>query len=40
MANKNQLIPIDEYGLFADKNDTARVDSRYVAECFEKEHKM
>lgn len=39
MANKNQLIPIDEYGLFADKNDTARVDSRYVAECFEKEHK-
>lgn len=39
MANKNQLIPIDEYGLFADKNDTARVDSRYVAECFEKPHK-
>lgn len=39
MANNNQLIPIDEYGLFADKNDTARVDSRYVAKCFEKEHK-
>lgn len=39
MVNKNRLIPIDEYGLFADKNDTARVDSRYVAECFEKEHK-
>ena len=39
MANNNLLIPIDEYGLFADKNDTARVDSRYVAECFEKEHK-
>lgn len=39
MANNNQLIPIDEYGLFADKNDTARVDSRYVAEFFEKEHK-
>ena len=39
MANKNQLIPIDEYGLFADKNDTARVDSRYVAEYFEKPHK-
>lgn len=39
MENNNQLIPIDEYGLFADKNDTARVDSRYVAECFEKEHK-
>lgn len=39
MTNKNQLIPIDEYGLFADKNDTARVDSRYVAEFFEKEHK-
>lgn len=39
MENKNQLIPIDEYGVFADKNDTARVDSRYVAECFEKEHK-
>lgn len=32
MANenqfKNQLIPIDKYGLFVDKNDTARVDSR------------
>lgn len=39
MENNNQLIPIDEQGLFADKNDTARVDSRYVAECFEKEHK-
>lgn len=38
MANNNQLIPIYEYGLFADKNDTARVDSRYVAECFEKRH--
>ena len=39
MVNKNRLIPIDEYGLFADKNDTARVDSRYVEKCFEKEHK-
>lgn len=34
-----ELIPKDEYGIFADRKDTARVDSLYVAECFEKEHK-
>ena len=34
-----ELIPKDKYGIFADKKDTARVDSLYVAECFEKEHK-
>lgn len=33
-----ELIPKDEYGIFADVHDTARVDSLYVAECFEKEH--
>lgn len=25
------LIPMDDYGVFVDKHDTARVDSRYVA---------
>ena len=34
-----ELIPRDEYGIFADTHDTARVDSRSVAAFFEKEHK-
>lgn len=34
-----KLIPMDEYGMFADMKDTARVDSRLVAQMFEKEHK-
>ena len=34
-----ELIPKDQYGVFADTNDTARVDSLFVAEFFEKEHK-
>ena len=33
-----ELIPMDEYGVFADKKDTARVDSRFVAQFFEKTH--
>lgn len=33
-----ELIPMNNYGIFADMNDTARVDSRYVAEFFEKRH--
>lgn len=34
-----ELIPKDEYGIFADTSDTARVDSLFVAEFFEKNHK-
>ena len=34
-----ELIPKDEYGIFADAHDTARVDSLFVAEFFEKNHK-
>ncbi len=34
-----ELIPRDNYGVFADTNDTARVDSIFVAQFFEKEHK-
>ena len=34
-----ELIPKNEYGLFADKKDIVRVDSMYVAEFFEKNHK-
>ena len=34
-----ELIPKDEYGIFADAHDTARVDSLFVAQAFEKEHK-
>ncbi len=34
-----ELIPKDELGVFADTHDTARVDSLFVAEAFEKEHK-
>lgn len=33
-----ELIPKDKYGVFADINDTARVDSLFVAEFFEKQH--
>lgn len=34
-----QLIPIDDYGMFCDNKDTARVNSLFVAEFFEKRHK-
>lgn len=34
-----ELIPKDEYGIFADVHDTARVDSLFVADFFEKQHK-
>ena len=34
-----ELIPKDEYGIFADAHDTAMVDSLFVAQAFEKEHK-
>lgn len=34
-----QLIPMDEYGVFADNHDTARANSLMVAKMFEKEHK-
>lgn len=34
-----ELIPKDEYGIFADMHDTARVDSLFVANFFEKQHK-
>ncbi|MGU8024641.1 Rha family transcriptional regulator [Streptococcus suis] len=33
------LIPKDDYGIFVDKKDIARVDSLYVAEVFDKNHK-
>ena len=33
-----ELIPKDEYGVFADTHDTARVDSLLVAQAFEKRH--
>lgn len=34
-----ELIPKDEYGIFADKKDVIRVDSLFVAKLFEKKHK-
>ncbi|UWF84000.1 MAG: regulatory protein [Bacteriophage sp.] len=36
--NMKPLIPKDELGIYADTHDIARVDSRYVAEYFEKRH--
>lgn len=33
------LVPMDEYGVFVDSHDTARVDSRMVAAMFGKQHK-
>lgn len=34
-----ELIPKNDFGIFADRHDIARVDSLYVAEAFEKNHK-
>ena len=34
-----ELVPMNEYGIFADAKEVARADSRYVAEFFEREHK-
>lgn len=33
-----EIIPMDDYGIFVDAKDTARVSSLYVAEFFKKEH--
>lgn len=33
-----QLVPMDEYGIFADSNDTARANSLLVARMFGKRH--
>lgn len=33
-----QLIPMNNYGLFADTSETARVDSHFVAQAFDKRH--
>lgn len=33
-----EIVPKDSYGIFADNNDTARVDSRFVAQSFDKRH--
>lgn len=32
-----QIIPMNDYGLFSDKHDTPRADSWYVAKAFEKQ---
>jgi len=34
-----ELIPMNEYGLMAGKDYVARVDSRMIAEAFDKQHK-
>ena len=34
-----EIIPKDELGIFVDSHDTSRVDSLFVAELFEKNHK-
>ncbi len=33
-----EMIPKDDYGIFVDSKDTARVDSMFVAKFFEKKH--
>lgn len=33
-----ELIPMDDYGVFADTKNTARVNSLFVAKFFEKQH--
>lgn len=37
--NMKELIPKDQYGVFADTKDTARVDSLFVADYFGKNHQ-
>ena len=32
------LVPMNDFGIFVDKHDTTRVDSRFVAQYFEKRH--
>lgn len=32
------LVPMDEYGIFADKSETARANSLLVAKMFHKSH--
>lgn len=34
-----ELIPMNEYGVFADRQEQILIDSRFVAEKFDKEHK-
>ena len=34
-----QIIPMNEYGIFVDKSEITRLDSRFVAETFSKQHK-
>ena len=34
-----KLIPMNSYGLFADTDETARVDSRLIAQTFNKRHR-
>ena len=34
-----ELVPMNDYGIFASAKYEAMVDSRFVAEAFEKEHK-
>ena len=34
-----ELIPKNEYGIFADMKDVARVDSLFIADAFKKNHK-
>ena len=34
-----KLIPMNSYGLFADTDETARVDSRFIAQTFNKRHR-
>ena len=34
-----ELIPMDDYGVFADTSDTVRANSLLVAQMFDKEHR-
>ncbi|MDY6065310.1 MAG: Rha family transcriptional regulator [Finegoldia sp.] len=38
MKHIKELVPMNDYGLFADGKEIARVDSRFVAEAFGKRH--
>ena len=39
VINMKKVIPVNDYGLFVNKNNDVLVDSRYIAKIFDMQHK-
>ena len=39
VINMKEVIPVNDYGLFVNKNNDVLVDSRYIAKIFDMQHK-